>query len=410
MLPNSIAIFNSNDEFPRNGDQNFPFRQNSDLFYLTGIDQEKTILILFPDSPIEAYKEILFIVETNEIIATWEGHKWTQEEAKAISGIENIYWLDRFESILREIAVLANNIYLNSNENQRFVTEVPYKDIRFAKYIKDKYPLHKIERCAPIMHKLRVIKKPVEVEYIRTASKITGDAFLRVLKFVKPGIKEYEIEAEVLHEFIRQGASGYSFHPIIASGKNSCVLHYIENDKICNDGDIILLDIGAEYGNYAGDLTRCFPVNGKFSERQKQIYNSVLSIMKKAKQILREGVTIDEYHSQVCEEVERELANLKLLSINDIKAQDKNNPLYKKYFMHGTSHFMGMDVHDIGYKQEKIKSGMVFSCEPGIYVKEEGIGIRLENTVLITTNGLVDLTENIPIEIEEIESIMNSKK
>jgi Xaa-Pro aminopeptidase len=408
MKPNTIAVFCSNDDYPRNGDQFFQFRQNSDIFYLTGLDQSKTILILYPDSIRNEFKEIVFTEETSELIAIWYGHKYTKEEATKISGIENVQWLSEFNKVLVDLMANCDGIYLNSNENIRFATDVQYSDMRFIQEIKAKYPLHEYYRAAPIMRMLRTIKSKVEVDLIKTACNITGVAFERVLKFVKPGVMEYEVEAEIIHEFTRNRANGHAYYPIIASGASACVLHYIENNKECKDGDLLLLDFGAEYANYAGDLSRTTPVNGKFSKRQKDCYNAVLRVMKQAQNLLVVGTTIDQYHEKVCKIMEQELIGLGLFSEEDVKKQDPKKPLFFKYYMHGTSHFMGLDVHDLGFKQEPLQAGMVFSCEPGIYIQEEGIGIRIENDILVTENGPVDLMANIPREVDEIEDIMGS--
>lgn len=406
LKPNSMAIFNSNDEMPRNGDQNFPFRQNSDIFYLSGIDQEKTILILYPDCPVPKYREILFCIETNETIAVWYGHKYTKDEATATSGIKTVIWLSQFEAILHELMVNCSNVYLNANENLRFSTEVPYRDVRFNKWLQEKYPNHEYKRSTPIVTSLRLQKSPIEVDLMKTAIDITDKAFKRLLGYVKPGVMEYEIEAEIDHEFIRNRASGHAYYPIVASGKSACVLHYIENNRACNDGDLLLLDFGAEYANYCADLSRTIPVNGKFTKRQKDVYNATLSVLKQAKKLLVVGTTIDEYHAQVCKIMEKELIGLGLFTAEDVKNQDPNNPLFFKYYMHGTSHFMGMDVHDVGTKQMKLLPGMVFSCEPGIYIPEESIGIRIENDILVTESGPIDLMGHVPIEVEEIEALM----
>ncbi|ROL62270.1 M24 family metallopeptidase [Bacteroidetes/Chlorobi group bacterium ChocPot_Mid] len=408
MKPNTIAVFCSNDDYPRNGDQFFQFRQNSDIFYLTGLDQSKTILILYPDSIRNEFKEIVFTEETSELIAIWYGHKYTKEEATKISGIENVQWLSEFNKVLVDLMANCDGIYLNSNENIRFATDVQYSDMRFIQEIKAKYPLHEYYRAAPIMRMLRTIKSKVEVDLIKTACNITGVAFERVLKFVKPGVMEYEVEAEIIHEFTRNRANGHAYYPIIASGASACVLHYIENNKECKDGDLLLLDFGAEYANYAGDLSRTIPVNGKFSKRQKDCYNAVLRVMKQAQNLLVVGTTIDQYHEKVCKIMEQELIGLGLFTEEDVKKQDPKKPLFFKYYMHGTSHFMGLDVHDLGFKQEPLQAGMVFSCEPGIYIQEEGIGIRIENDILVTENGPVDLMANIPREVDEIEDIMGS--
>jgi len=410
LKPNSIAIFNSNDEMPRNGDQNFLFRQNSDMFYLSGIDQEQSILVIYPDCVRQEYREILFLRETNEHIAVWEGHKYTKAEATEASGIKNIVWLDSFDSVMKDLMSNAEYVYLNMNENIRLATIVPYRDVRFANEWKSKYPFHKYERAAPLVTKLRTVKSAEEVELIQEACNITGKAFDKVMRFVKPGVMEYEVEAEIIHEFIRNRANGHSYNPIIASGASACILHYVENNKPCKDGDLILLDFGAEYANYAGDLSRTIPANGKFTPRQKEVYNATLRVMKFAISKLVIGTTIDAYHAEVCKKMEQELIGLGLFTIEDVKKQAPNAPLFMKYYPHGTSHFMGLDVHDVGCKQELLQDGMVFSCEPGIYIPEEGIGIRIENDILITKNGPVDLMKHIPLEVEEIEAIMTKAK
>lgn len=406
IKPKSLAIFNSSDEMPRNGDQDFPFRQNSDFFYLTGIDQAKSILFIFPDCPIEKYREVLFLEETNEHIAIWYGKKYSKEEATEVSGIKTVLWLDSFDTTLKEVMAACEYVYLNANENPRYSNQVPYKDLRFAKELTTRYPAHKYERSAPIVSRLRMIKSSLEIELMQRAINITGAAFDRVLKFVKPGIMEYEIEAEVSHEFIRNRANGHAYYPIIASGKSACVLHYIENNKACKDGDLLLLDFGAEYANYAGDLSRTIPVNGKFSKRQREVYEACLRVMKAAIKMLVPGTTIDAYHSEVCKIMDKELIRLGLYTEADVKNQDPAKPLYFKYYMHGTSHYMGLDVHDVGTKQDILKPGMVFSCEPGIYILDEAIGVRIENDILVTEKGQVDLMAHIPVDVEDIENLM----
>jgi Xaa-Pro aminopeptidase len=409
LLPESIAIFHSNDIMPTNADGTMPFKQNSDFFYLTGIDQEESILIICPDARDKRMREILFIKETNEHIATWEGHKLTKQEAEEISGIHTIYWLSEFEKILTLLVFESENIYLNTNEHTRAVVEVETRDARFIKYCKEKFPLHNYKRLAPIMHRLRAVKSTWEIFLMKKACQITEKGFRRVLNFIKPGVWEYEIEAELSHEFLRNRSRGFAYTPIIASGKNACVLHYIENNQQCKDGEVILLDVAAEYANYASDLTRCVPVNGRFTQRQKDVYNAVLRVMRAAKIMLVKGNNWDKYHKEVGKMMESELIGLGLLQKHEVEKQDPDFPLYKKYFMHGTSHFLGLDVHDVGSKHHIFEAGMVFTCEPGIYIPEEGLGIRLENDILITEDGNIDLMEHIPIEAEEIEEIMNSK-
>lgn len=409
LPPNSMAILFASDEMPRSADQAFVFRQNPDLFWLTGIDQEKTILIIYPDCPNPIYREALFLRKTNEIIAVWEGHKYTKEEAKAASGIDKINWTESFEEVLPSLMAYCEHVYLNLNENDRAANEVPYKDVRFANELKYKFPAHSIKRLGPIMSKLRSVKHATEIELIQRACNITRDAFIRVCKFMKPGVMEYEVEAEIIHEFIRQRATGHAYTPIIASGYNACVLHYIENNRVCNDGDLVLMDFGAEYANYAADLTRTIPANGKFTQRQKDVYNAVLRVMKQAKTMLKPGAILADYNKEVGNIMETELIGLGLLNKDDVAKQDKENPLYKKYYMHGASHFLGIDVHDIGDRYAPMQIGNVFTCEPGIYIPEEKLGIRIENDILITENGIVDLMQDIPIEIEEIEELMNTK-
>lgn len=406
LQPNSVAVFNSNDIMPTNADGTMAFRQNNDLFYLSGIDQEESILVLSPDAFNKEYREILFVRETNERIAIWEGAKLTKEQATNVSGIKTVFWLSEFDRVLAMLMADAQNVYLNTNEHLRATIEVETRDARFLKKCREKFPLHNYMRSAPLMFELRSIKSETEVKLIRQACAITKKGFLRTLKMVKPGVMEYEIEAELIHEFIRNRSRGFAYGPIIASGLNACVLHYVDNDKECKSGDILLMDVAAEYANYASDLTRSIPVSGKFTKRQKQVYNAVLRVMKEAISMLRPGIIISEYNKEVGKITEKELIGLGLLNAKDVRNQDKENPLYKKYFMHGTSHFMGLDVHDVGDFNKPIKAGMVFTCEPGIYIREEKIGIRLENDILITKGKPLDLMADIPIEADEIESLM----
>lgn len=408
LKPNSLAIIQSSDEMPRNGDQTFPFRQNSDLFYLTGLDQEKCILTLCPNHPLETNRAMIFVVKTNDLMVTWYGHKYTLEQAREISGVQTIKWLDDFDAILKDLILRAESIYLNQNENARFFTDVPSRDLRFAQKLNQDYPLHSFERLAPLIYDLRTIKEPEELAMMQKACDITGMAFRRVLGFAKPGVMEYEIEAEVVHEFIRNGATGHAYSPIIASGANACILHYNENDRICNDGDLILLDFGAEYGNYAADLSRTIPANGKFTPRQRQVYNAVLSVMRKATKLLIPGTTIDKWHAEVCRIMEKELIGLGLFTEEDVKKQDAASPMFFNFYMHGTGHFLGLDVHDVGSKQLALQEGMIITCEPGIYIKEEGIGIRLENDIMVASEP-VDLMAGIPLEPDEIEALMGKK-
>lgn len=406
LKPNSIALFVSNDILPTNADGAMGFVQNSDLFYLTGVDQEETILLIYPDAKNGAHKEVLFVRETNETIAIWEGAKLTKEQATATSGIKTVLWNQGFESFLKTVIFQAEHVYLNSNEHTRRYIDTETAEMRFNKNIISKYPLHKIERAAPIMHKLRAIKSSYEVDLIQQACNITEKGFRRLLGFIKPGVMEYEIEAELVHEFVRNRSRGFAYGPIIASGANACVLHYVDNNKECKAGDVILLDVAAEYGNYASDLTRCVPVSGKFTPRQKEVYNAVLRVMRAATKMLVVGNTIPEYHKAVGHLMEKELVDLGLITMDDIKNQNPEWPAYKKYFMHGTSHFLGLDVHDVGDFNRPLEAGMVFTCEPGIYIPQENLGIRIENDILVTTNGPDDLMKNIPIEADEIEALM----
>ncbi|MDB4922639.1 aminopeptidase P N-terminal domain-containing protein [Mucilaginibacter sp.] len=408
LKPCSIAIFNSNDEFPRSGDQSFLFKQNPDFFYLTGIDQEQSILILFPDCPNPLYKEVLFLRQTNEQIAIWEGHKYTKEEAKIASGIKNIYWLSEFDVILQAIINYAGHVYINTNENDRYSHMIPYRDIRLLESLRSRYPLHKYERSALILRDLRVVKSATEIALTKKACEITRDAFVRVLKYVQPGVTEYEIEAEITHEFLRQRATGHAYNPIIASGKNAIVLHYIDNNQVCKDGDVILFDFGAEYANYNADMSRSVPVNGRFTKRQHDVYDAVLRVMRAATKMIVAGTVWNEYHEEVGKIMTDELIGLGLLTKHDVAKQDANVPAYKRYFMHGTSHHLGLDVHDFASRYKPFEVGNILTCEPGIYIAEEGLGIRIENNILITENGNIDLMADIPVEAAHIEEIMNS--
>lgn len=410
LQKNSTALFFSNDQYPRNGDQLFKFRQNSDLFYLTGIDQEKTILLLAPDCPNEKLKEALFIIKTNEKLAIWEGHKYTKKEVREISGITNIFWLDEFEASLREALSFTKTVFLNSNEYVKFFNEVPDKNHRFALDFKDKYPLHKIERAAPILNELRTIKSAEEINLIQKACDITQKGFERILKYVKPGVHEFEIEAEIDHEFTINRANGHGYAPIIASGKNACVLHYIDNNEVCSDGDLLLMDFGAEYANYTADMSRTIPVSGKFTERQAACYASVLKVFKELRKLYIPGNSPDLINSTAEKLMEAEMIKLGLFTAEDVMNQDTENPLFKKYFMHGVAHPIGLDVHDVGSKYAPFEPGMVYTCEPGLYIREENIGIRIENDILIEEGIPIDLMGNIPLEISEIERLMNQTR
>ena len=407
MKEGSLAVFNSNDIMPTNADGLMPFRQNNDLFYLSGIDQEESILVIFPAAKDEKHKEILFLKETSDEIAIWEGAKLTKEGALNVSGIQTVYWLSEFEDVFKELMEETNTVYLNSNEHLRAKVVVETRDARFTKWFEKTYPMHKIEKSAPLSEQLRAVKSETEVELIRFACNITARGFRRILEFIKPGVMEYEIEAEILHEFLCNRSSGHAYSPIIASGFNACVLHYIDNNQKCEDGDVILMDFGAEYANYASDMTRSLPVNGKFTKRQRAVYEAVLSVMKSATQLLVPGTILKEYHVEVGLLMEKELVDLGLITMEDIKSQDEEMPAYKKYFMHGTSHFLGLDVHDVGDWEKPIEAGNVFTCEPGIYIREENLGIRLENDILVTEKGPIDLMGDIPIEPDEIEALMS---
>jgi Xaa-Pro aminopeptidase len=409
LKPNSIAVFHSNDEMPSNGDQNFSFKQNSDLFYLSGIDQEETILLLYPDSPNSKYREALFLKKTSDHIAVWEGHKYTEDEAREASGINTIHWKEDFNSIFSMLMNHADNIYLNTNENDRAQVLVTTRDARFIQDVKMRFPLHKLERSAPIMSKLRTSKSKWEQALIQKACDITNKAFQRILNFVKPGVLEYEIEAEITHEFLRNRASGHAYSPIIASGANACVLHYIDNNQPCKDGDLILMDFGACYANYNADLTRTIPVNGRFTQRQKNVYNAVLRVQREAIDLMHVGMILKEFNNEVGKVMESELKELGLIDDADIKNQDPEKPAYKKYFMHGTGHYLGLDVHDIGDHYVPVPAGAVLTCEPGIYIPEEAIGIRIENDIMLTGKGKYDFMKDCVIEVEEIEEIMSKQ-
>lgn len=409
MAANTLAVFNSNDIYPVSADSTLPFAQHRDILYLSGVDQEESILVLFPNASNPAHREVLFLKETSELIAIWEGEKLTKQMAYETSGIQTVYWLQQFPTIFKQLMAEAQGIYLNTNEHLRANTEVETREDRFIKQVKQDYPAHQVHKAAPIMHKIRSIKHQIELELMQTACNITEAGVRRLLGFIKPGVWEYEIEAELAHEFLRKRSKGFAYTPIVASGKNACVLHYIENNQQCQDGDVILLDVGAEYANYSSDLTRCIPVNGRFTARQKAVYNAVLHVKNEATKLLVPGTIMAEYHKQVGNLMEEQLVNLGLISMDDIKNQDPAWPAYKKYFMHGTSHFLGLDTHDVGLWHEPIAANMVFTVEPGIYIPEEGLGIRLEDDVVVQASGTpLNLMGNIPIEAEEIESLMNA--
>jgi Xaa-Pro aminopeptidase len=408
MEPNSLAVFNSNDIFPISADSTMPFQQHRDILFLSGVDQEESILVIFPDSKNEAHKEVLFLKETSDLIAVWEGEKLNKEQAFEVSGIKTVYWLNQFPVMFKQMMADASNVYINTNEHLRANTEVETREDRFIKQLKSDYPAHQVRKSAPIMHRIRSIKDAIEIELLQKACKITEAGVRRLLSYIKPGVWEYEIEAELAHEFLRNRSKGFAYTPIIASGKNACVLHYIENNQQCKDGDVILLDVGAEYANYASDLTRCIPVNGRFTARQKEVYNAVLHVKKSAEKLLVPGTIMADYQKEVVRIMEGQLLNLGLISQLDITNQNPEWPAYKKYFMHGTSHFMGLDTHDVGLWNEPIKAGMVFTCEPGIYIPEEGLGIRLEDDLVVQESGApFNLMKDIPLEADEIETLMN---
>ena len=406
----ALAVFNSNDIYPISADSTMPFQQHRDILYLSGVDQEESILVLFPGSKNENHREVLFLRETNAHIAVWEGEKLDKQQAYETSGIKTVYWLEQFQSIFKQMMAEASVVYMNTNEHLRANTEVETREDRFIKKLKIDFPAHQYRKSAPIMHRIRSVKEQEELELLQKACNITEAGFRRLLGFIQPGVWEYEIEAELAHEFLRNRSKGFAYTPIVASGKNACVLHYIENNKQCLDGDVILLDVGAEYANYASDLTRCVPVNGRFTARQKQVYNAVLHVKKEVEKLLVPGTILADYHKEVGNIMERQLLDLGLIDQTDIKNQKPEWPAYKKYFMHGTSHFLGLDTHDVGIWNEPIQAGMVFTCEPGIYIPEEGLGIRLEDDLVVQSSGApFNLMRNIPIEADEIESIMNSK-
>jgi Xaa-Pro aminopeptidase len=410
MEPKSLAVFNSNDIFPISADSTMPFQQHRDILHLSGVDQEESILVLFPEASTEKHKEVLFLKETSELIAIWEGEKLDKKNAFEVSGIKTVYWLQDFPTIFKQMMAEADGIYLNTNEHLRANNEVQTREDRFIKKVKKDYPGHRTYKSAPIMHKIRSIKDPIEIELMQKACDITRTGVNRLLKFIKPGVWEHHIEAELVHEFLMNSSKGFAYTPIVASGKNACVLHYIENNQECLAGDVILLDVGAEYANYASDLTRCIPVSGRFSERQKDVYNAVLHVKKEAEKLLVPGIMMADYHKQVGHLMEEQLVNLSLVTLDDIKNQNPDWPAYKKYFMHGTSHFIGLDTHDVGLWNAPIEAGMVFTCEPGIYIPEEGLGIRLEDDLVVQKSGApFNLMADIPLEVEEIEDAMNSK-
>ncbi|MGV8994683.1 MAG: aminopeptidase P family protein [Flavobacterium sp.] len=409
MKKNSIAVFNSNDIYPVSADSTLPFAQHRDIFYLSGVDQEESILLLFPDAPYEHQREILFLKETSELIAIWEGEKLTKEKAFETSGIKTVIWLQDFPKTLKELMSFADTIYINTNEHYRATIETETREARFVKWWKEQYPAHQVAKSNPILQRLRSVKEQEELDLIQHACNITEKGFRRILPFVKPGVTEYEIEAEFIHEFIRNRSKGFAYTPIIASGNNANVLHYIENNQECKAGDLILFDVAAEYANYSSDMSRTIPVSGRYSVRQKEVYNAVNRVKEEAQKMLIPGTDWKQYHEEVGKIMTSELLGLGLLDKADVQNEDAAWPAYKKYFMHGTSHHMGLDTHDYGILTEPMQANMVFTVEPGIYIPEEGFGIRLEDNLVIQESGApLNLMANIPILIEEIEDLMNS--
>lgn len=409
MKPKSVAVFNSNDIYPISADSTLPFEQHRDIFYLSGVDQEESILLLFPDAPYENQREILFLKETSEHIAIWEGEKLTKERAFEVSGIKTVYWLTDFEKVLSEIMTYCETMYLNTNEHYRANVATETREARFIKKWKSDYPAHQVAKSNPILQRIRSVKESEELDLMQQACDITEKGFRRILPFVKPNVMEYEIEAELIHEFIRNRSKGFAYTPIIASGNNSNVLHYIENNQQCKAGDLILLDVAAEYANYSSDLTRTIPVSGQYSERQRAVYNAVLRVKNEAAKMLTPGTLIKHYHTEIGKIMTLELLGLGLIDKADVQNENPESPAYKKYFMHGTSHFLGLNTHDYGIFTEPIQANMVFTVEPGIYIPAEGFGIRLEDNVVVQEKGEpFNLMRNIPIEVEEIESLMNA--
>ncbi len=408
MKPSSLAVFNSNDIYPISADSTMPFEQHRDIFYLSGVDQEESILVLFPDCPKAKHREILFLKETNEHIAVWEGEKLTKEAALKTSGIKTVYWLQDMEKIMFELMTQCDTVYINTNEHYRANVETETREDRFTAWLKGKYPAHAVAKSNPILQRLRSVKDPIELDLMQHACNLTEKGFRRILNFIKPGVWEYEIEAELLHEFVRNRSKGFAYTPIIASGPNANVLHYIENNQQCKDGDLILFDIAAEYANYKSDLSRTVPVNGRYTDRQKAVYNAVNRVKNEATKLLVPGAIWSDYHVEVGKIMTSELLGLGLIDTADVQNENPDWPAYKKYFMHGTSHHIGLDTHDYGLLHEPMQANMVFTVEPGIYIPDEGFGIRLEDDVVIQNTGEpFNLMGNIPIEAEEIEDLMN---
>lgn len=408
LKPNSLVVIQANDLMPSNADGTMPFQQNRDLFYLTGVNQEETVLLLWPDAPIEKEREVLFVRKTSELLKIWEGAKLTQEEGTQVSGIEMVQWTEGFENFFHRVAPQVEHIYLHTNEHLRADSLVETRNRRFIRECQERYPLHRYERVAPLMNELRMLKDEIEVNYLQTAIDITEAGFRRVLEFIKPGVGEWEIEAEYLHEFVRRRSRGFAYSPIIGSGYNACVLHYLDNNSVCEDGDLILMDVGAEYANWNADMTRTVPANGRYDARQRAVYDAVLHVMREANQILRPGILPSEYHKQVLEIMEEQLIKLRLIDAKEAKEQSEAKELVRKYFMHGTSHHLGLDVHDVSPANAMVQEGMVFTIEPGIYIPDENLGVRIENNVFIGEDQNIDLFADFPVEAEEIEEVMNA--
>ncbi len=406
LKENSLVLVFSSDEFPKNGDQTFSFRQNSDTYYLSGLDQEEIILAICPNNSDASLREVLFIKKVDKTQVIWYGKKLDLEKAKKLSGVESVFWMDEYEKMLPKLMNESEHIYLWKNNAPKFTTDVPYKALRMEEKLRKYFPNHQFEELAPLTTELRLIKKEEELVAMKKAVEITEKAYHRLLKKLKPGMMEYEVEANITYEYIRNGAQGHAYAPIVASGANACILHYEENDQECKDGDLLLLDFGAEYAYYAADCSRTIPINGKFSPRQAACYQAVLDVYQEAHKLYIPGNTIDDINMEVNKMMEAKMIELGLFSTKDVKNQDKMNPLFTQYFMHGTSHFIGLDVHDVGTKQTPLKEGMVLTCEPGLYIEKEGIGIRIETDILITENGPVDLMADFPVEILEIEKMM----
>jgi len=408
MTPQSLAVFNSNDIYPISADSTMPFQQHRDIFYLSGVDQEESILVLFPDCPKEKHREILFLKETSKHIAIWEGEKLTKDSAFEISGVKTVYWLKDMERVMFEIMTQCDTVYINTNEHYRANVETETREDRFTKWLKAKYPAHRVAKSNPILQRLRSVKDNIEIDLIQQACDITEKGFRRVLDFVKPGVWEYNVEAEFMHEFLNNRSKGFAYQPIIASGANANVLHYVENNKVCKSGDLLLLDVGAEYANYSSDMTRTIPVSGRFTDRQKAVYNAVNHVKNEATKLLVPGMLWEDYHVEIGKIMTSELLKLGLIDKQDVKNENPDWPAYKTYFMHGTSHHMGLDTHDYGVLTDPMEANMVFTVEPAIYIPEEGFGIRLEDDVVIQHTGVpFNLMRNIPIEIDEIEELMN---